>query len=302
MTEAAYHIPVLLNESVDALNIRPDGTYVDVTFGGGGHSREILKRLGAEGRLVAFDQDPDAEANVPADERFTFVAANFRFLKNYLRLHGITEVSGILADLGVSSHQFDEPGRGFTLRADTPLDMRMNPGAGRTAADILNNDEETKLADIFFHYGEFRNARALARAIVAKRAEKRIRTSADLEMALGRFVPPQDRHKFLARVFQALRIEVNGEMDVLREFLPAASDVMEKGGRLAVISYHSLEDRPVKYFMRTGNMEGKEEKDFFGNPIRPMKPLSAKAIVPSEEEILRNNRARSAKLRIAEKL
>lgn len=302
MTERIYHNPVMLRESVDALNIVPDGIYVDVTFGGGGHSREILSRLGPGGRLVAFDQDPDAAANVPADDRLIFVAANFRYLKNYLRLHGIKHVNGILADLGVSSHQFDEPARGFTIRQDVPLDMRMNPAEGKTAADVLNTYEEVKLASVLFHFGELRNSRPLARAIIEAREAKPLASSADLFAALKKFTPPQNSQSFFARVFQALRIEVNAEMDVLHEFLASANEVLATGGRLVVISYHSLEDRPVKLFMRTGDLMGQEFKDFYGNLLRPLKPLQSKAQTPTEEEIRQNNRARSAKMRVAEKL
>jgi len=302
MTERSYHNAVMLHESVDALNIAPDGIYVDVTFGGGGHSREILSRLGTKGRLVAFDQDADAAANVPADDRLTFIAANFRYIKNYLRLHGIKSVNGILADLGVSSHQFDEPARGFTIRQDAPLDMRMNQGEGKTAADVLNTYEEVKLASVLFHFGEFRNSRQLARAIIEAREIKPLATSGDLFAALKKFTPLQNSQSFLARVFQAVRIEVNAEMDVLNEFLTSANELLATGGRLVVISYHSLEDRPVKLFMRTGDLTGKEFKDFYGNLLRPLKPLQAKAQTPTEVEVSLNNRARSAKMRVAEKL
>jgi len=302
MTEAIYHTPVLLREAVDALNIQKGGIYVDVTFGGGGHSREILSRMDDSARLIAFDQDPDAQANVTKDSRFTFIAANFRFLKNYLRMHGIKTVNGILADLGVSSHQFDVPERGFTIRQDVPLDMRMNKAEGMTAADLLNTYEEARLAQVLYRFGELRNSRPLAKAIVDKRAIQPLASSGDLAEALKKFIPPQNSHSFMARVFQALRMEVNNEQDALNEFLMAANELLAPGGRLVVISYHSLEDRPVKLFMRTGDLTGQEYKDFYGNLLRPLQPLQAKAIIPSDAEIRVNNRARSAKMRVAEKL
>jgi 16S rRNA (cytosine1402-N4)-methyltransferase len=299
---STYHKPVLLHESVEGLSIRPDGIYVDVTFGGGGHSREILGALGETGKLIAFDQDPDAEANVPDDARFTLVKQNFRFLKNFLHLHDAHEVDGILADLGISSHQIDEPARGFSTRFNGPLDMRMNPLAGMTAADVLNNYEERKLRIIFSMYGEVENAGRLAKTIVAAREEKQVETIAELKEAIAGCMPRGKEFQYLAKVFQALRIEINGEIEALKDLLVQSAEVLKPGGRMVVIAYHSLEDRIVKNFFRSGDFEGKEEKDFYGNPIRPMKPVNRRPLTPGEEELNENSRARSAKLRIAEKL
>ena len=279
--ELTYHVPVLLKESVDGMNIRPDGTYVDVTFGGAGHSREILSRLGEGGRLLGFDQDEDAERNIVNDTHFTFVRSNFRYLHNFLRYHNIEQVDAILADLGVSSHHFDDSERGFSFRFDGDLDMRMNKRAGLTAADILNTYEEERLADIFYLYGELKNSRKLEiiKPLFGREREK----------------------KELAKVFQALRIEVNQEMEALKEMLLAATEALKPGGRLVVITYHSLEDRMVKNIMKTGNVEGKAESDFFGNLQTPFRLVNNKVIVPDQAEIERNPRSRSAKLRIAEK-
>lgn len=301
-----YHIPVLLKESVDGLNIKPDGIYVDVTFGGGGHSKEILSRLGAKGRLYSFDQDADAEQNVKAqgladDPRFTFVRSNFRYLKNWMKYHEVDHVDGLLADLGVSSHHFDDESRGFSFRFDAPLDMRMNKRASQTAADLLNHAEETKLADIFYIYGELKNARRLAAAITKMRSEKAILTTQDLIEVVGPMIPKDREKKELAKVFQAIRIEVNHEMDALREMLKGAADVLGEGGRLSIITYHSLEDRIVKNVMKTGNAEGKVSQDFFGRIQSPFMLVSNKVTIPSEEEQQQNPRSRSAKLRIAEK-
>ena len=301
-----YHIPVLLKESVDGLNIKPDGIYVDVTFGGGGHSKEILSRLGAKGHLYSFDQDADAEQNVKAhgladDPRFTFVRSNFRYLKNWMRYHEVDHVDGLLADLGVSSHHFDDESRGFSFRFDAPLDMRMNKRASQTAADLLNHAEETKLADIFYIYGELKNARRLAAAITKRRSEKAILTTQELIEVVGPMIPKDREKKELAKVFQAIRIEVNHEMDALREMLKGAADVLGEGGRLSIITYHSLEDRIVKNVMKTGNAEGKVSQDFFGRIQSPFMLVSNKVTIPSEEEQQQNPRSRSAKLRIAEK-
>lgn len=298
-----YHIPVLLQESVDGLNVKSDGTYVDVTFGGGGHSREILSRLGKSGRLYSFDQDADAERNLPAgDERFTFVRSNFRFLTNWMRYHGVAGVDGILADLGVSSHHFDAEERGFSFRFDAPLDMRMNGRAGMTAADLVNTADETRLADIFYLYGELKSARRLAAAITKARTVRTIATIDDL-LAIVRPMMPRDREKKdLARVFQALRIEVNREMDALQEMLEASLKILRPSGRLVVLTYHSLEDRMVKNFIKAGRIDGKVEQDFYGRRLTPWRAVNNKVIVPSEEELINNPRSRSAKLRIAEKL
>jgi 16S rRNA (cytosine1402-N4)-methyltransferase len=301
MNAGGYHIPVLLSASIDALNIRPNGVYVDVTFGGGGHSREILKRL-ESGKLFAFDQDPDALQNVPDDDRFTLIPQNFRYLQNFLRMYGVTEVDGILADLGVSSHQFDETSRGFSIRGDAPLDMRMAQRGERTAATILNEAEEQDLARILRNYGEVKGAGRVVRAIVKKRNEQPFTTTGDLIRLLEPMVPATKRHKFLAQVFQALRIEVNDEMGALEDLLTQSERVLKPGGRLVVISYHSLEDRPVKRYLRSGNFEGEVKKDFYGNPITPFKTVSRGAILPDEEEMKTNSRARSARLRVAEKL
>ena len=297
-----YHRPALLNESLEGLNIRPRGIYVDLTFGGGGHSLEVLKKLGKKGRLVAFDQDQDAKANVPDDRRIIFVGANFRYLRNYLRYHAIEEVDGILADLGISSHQIDSPVRGFSFKSETELDMRMDVRSKRTAAQVLNETAVDDLVNIFRTYGELTNARAIAGAIGNGRKERRLETTGDLEEMLKRFIPRGQPSKFLARVYQALRIEVNSEMEALREMLLQTSDCMAKGGRLVVITYHSIEDRMVKNFMRSGNMEGILAKDFYGRPETPWKLINRSVITPSPEELELNNRARSAKLRIAEKI
>jgi len=295
-----YHEPVLLFESVDGLNVKPDGIYVDVTFGGGGHSREILKRLNDQGRLFAFDQDADAQENVLEDDRFTLIPQNFRHLGKFLRFYGLSGVDGILADLGVSSHQFDSDARGFSIRFDSELDMRMDQGAEVSALNVVNEYDEAQLASILFQYGELRNSRALAREIAKVRKEKEIRTSFQLRDAIARHLPRQKQNKILAQVFQAIRIEVNGEMEVLKEFLLQAADVITPGGRLSVISYHSLEDRLVKRYINNGVFEGEPVKDFYGNISRPFKRVG-KLIIPSEKEIARNNRARSAKLRVAER-
>lgn len=298
-----YHIPVLLHESVDGLNIHPSGTYVDVTFGGGGHSREILRRLGDDGHLYSFDQDADAEGNIPeGDERFTFVRSNFRYLTNWMRYYGVDHIDGLIADLGVSSHHFDAEERGFSFRFDAPLDMRMNGRAGMTAADIVNRYDEERLANVLYLYGELKNSRKLAAAMVKARALKAVKTIDDLLQIVKPFMPREREKKDLARVFQALRIEVNHEMDALHEMLEAALKVLRPGGRLVVLTYHSLEDRMVKNFVRSGRMDGKVEQDFFGRKLTPWRAVNNKVIVPNEEEQRTNPRSRSAKLRIAEKL
>lgn len=297
-----YHVPVLLRESVGGLDIKPDGVYVDVTFGGGGHSREILSRLGAKGRLFSFDQDEDAEQNIVNDERFTFVRSNFRYLKNWMRYYGIDEIDGLLADLGVSSHHFDDETRGFSFRFDAPLDMRMNKRAGMTAADVLNNDSEEQLSDIFYIYGELKNARRIAAAIIQARTARRIETTNDLMEATEKCFQREREKKEMAKLFQALRIEVNHEMDALKEMLNGARDLIRTGGRLSVITYHSLEDRLVKNMMKAGNVEGKVVQDFFGRIESPFRQIGGKVIVPSEEELQSNPRSRSAKLRIAERV
>lgn len=297
-----YHVPVMLQPCIDGLNIKPDGVYVDVTFGGGGHSREILKHLGPKGRLIAFDQDPDAQANVPVDDRFIFIDQNFGFLKNNLRLKGFKEVDGILADLGVSSHQFDVPKRGFSIRHNADLDMRMDQHRDLTAAEILNTYTEDKLHKIFGIYGEVKNAKSLARAIVTSRLEQPFTDIDSLKSAIAGYIPKGKENKYLAQVFQALRIEVNAEIQVLEDFLLQAADVLKPGGHLVVMSYHSLEDRPVKNFMAKGKFQGEVEKDFFGNQQKPFNVITRKAIIATDEEIAQNNRARSAKLRIAEKI
>lgn len=298
-----YHIPVLLKETVDGLAPRPEGIYVDVTFGGGGHSREILSRLSAKGHLYSFDQDADAEQNIPqGDSRFTFVRSNFRYLKNWMRYYGVEQVDGILADLGVSSHHFDDEERGFSFRFDAPLDMRMNERAGTIAADIVNNYSEERLADIFYLYGEMKNSRRLASALVKARAAARILTINDLLTVVKPLMPREREKKDLARVFQALRIEVNHEMDALQEMLEAALKVLRPGGRLSVLTYHSLEDRMVKNFIRAGRIDGKVQQDFFGRRLTPWKAINNKVILPSEAEQESNPRSRSAKLRIAEKI
>lgn len=295
-----YHNPVLLEESVNALVNDPNGIYVDCTFGGGGHSREILKRLGESGRLISFDQDEDAKKNNIQDKRFDLVMQNFRYLKNNLRYLKIDKVSGILADLGVSSHQFDTPGRGFSTRFDGELDMRMNQNSKLTAQSILNEYEEERLADLFYHYGELRNARRLAREIVSFRKTRPVNSINELK-SIFHFIPKNIENKFFAQLFQSLRIEVNDEMAALREMLVQCGELIEEGGRLVVISYHSLEDRLVKRYMKNGIFEGQPERDIFGNWSAPFKTLQSKVIVPTEEEISRNPRARSAKMRIAVK-
>jgi 16S rRNA (cytosine1402-N4)-methyltransferase len=301
MMKMSYHDPVLLFESVDGLAVKENGVYVDVTFGGGGHSREILKKLGSDGKLYAFDQDPDAMKNVIDDERFTLIPENFRFIRQFLRFKGIRQVDGILADLGVSSHQFDEPERGFSTRFDSDLDMRMDTQSDLSAYNVINDYEEEELSNVLFRYGELRSARKIAAEIVKAREENLIETSFDLKKVLQRFLPKSKEHKILAQIFQAVRIEVNQEMEVLKEFLLQTPDLLKKGGRLSVISYHSLEDRLVKRFIRNGKFEGEAEKDFYGNVNVPFKK-EGRLIVPAQEEIKKNNRARSAKLRIAERI
>jgi 16S rRNA (cytosine1402-N4)-methyltransferase len=296
-----YHIPALLEESIDGLNIKPDGIYVDVTFGGGGHSMEILKRL-TTGRLIAFDQDDDAKLNVPDDKRILFLDQNFRFLKNNLLFNKISSIDGLIADLGVSFHQFDEAERGFTFRQDAPLDMRMNKNGKVTAAILLNTSDEGSLADIFYNYGEFTNSRRIAREIVAARETKPFKSVNDIIQAIGKLAPFRQEHKFYARIFQSLRIAVNHEIDYLQEMLEQSLSMLNKGGRLVVITYHSLEDRLVKNFMRSGNFEGEETKDFYGNVDTPFRLITKKGITPGEVEISANNRSRSARLRIAEKI
>ncbi len=299
--EVTYHIPVLLKESVDAMRIQPDGTYVDVTFGGGGHSREIVSRLGDGGRLLGFDQDEDAERNIVDNPHFTFVRSNFRYLSNFLRYHDIEQVDAILADLGVSSHHFDDSERGFSFRFDGALDMRMNKRAGATAADVINMYDEERLADIFYLYGELKNSRKLASVLIKARAQQPIRTIGEFLEIIKPLFGREREKKELAKVFQSLRIEVNQEMEALKEMLAAATEALRPGGRLVVITYHSLEDRMVKNIMKTGNVEGKATQDFFGNLQTPFRLVNNKVIVPDEEEIERNPRSRSAKLRIAEK-
>ena len=301
MQTPVYHIPALLNECMDGLHIKPAGSYVDVTFGGGGHSREILNRLGAEGHLYSFDQDEDAQRNIVADERFTFVYSNFKYLKNFLRYYEVDGVDGILADLGVSFHHFDDLERGFSFRFEAPLDMRMNKKARLTAAEILATYDDRKLAQLFSLYGELRNAHRIASAIVAKRSTGGVKTTGQLLEVVSPFINRKQEKKELAQLFQALRIEVNNEMDSLRSMLQQASEMLNPGGRLVVITYHSLEDRIVKNFIKTGNVEGVVEKDFFGRVSAPLVAVNNKVIVPTDEEVERNPRARSAKLRIAEK-
>lgn len=297
-----YHVPVLLNESVDGLNIKAGGVYVDVTFGGGGHSKEILSRLPEGARLFSFDQDADAERNIIADDKFTFVRSNFRYIKNFMRYHEVDGIDGVLADLGVSSHHFDDSERGFSFRFDGKLDMRMNQRAGKTAADIVNTYEEEALADLFYLYGELKNSRKIASAIVKARSTKALRTIEDLLNIVKPMFGREREKKELAKVFQALRIEVNQEMEALKEMLLAATELLNPGGRLSVITYHSLEDRIVKNLMKTGNCEGKEDKDFFGRSSSPYRLINNKVIVPDADEQERNPRSRSAKLRIAEKI
>jgi len=296
-----YHKPALLHESVDGLNINPRGNYVDLTFGGGGHSREVLKKLGKNGRLIAFDQDQDAEANVPNDKRVIFVGANFRYLRNYLRYYSIEKVDGILADLGISSHQIDRPDRGFSFKSDAELDMRMDKRSEISAMQVVNGYDYEGLVGIFRAYGELKNASALANVIIQTRQETSLLTTGDLERALHRFIPKGQPSKFLAKIYQALRIEVNREMEALGEMLVQTAECLREGGRLVVISYHSIEDRLVKNFMRSGNLEGDIQKDFYGNVQSPWKLVNRNVITPTKMELEVNNRARSAKLRIAER-
>lgn len=299
---ATYHIPVLLEECLEHLNIKENGTYIDLTMGGGGHTREILSRLGKGGKLYSLDQDQDAAANAPHDDSFEFVASNFRFVRGAMRLRGVESVDGILADLGVSSHHFDAKHRGFSFRGEAPLDMRMNTRAKRTAADIVNNYDKEQLAKVLADYGELDTTWKIANCIERARAIKPIETTAELVEAVKPCTPPKDEAKFLTKLFQALRIEVNGEMEALKMALEQSIKLLAPGGRLVVISYHSLEDRIVKNFMRSGNTDGRIEKDFFGRSTTPLKVISKKAIVPSAEEVERNPRSRSAKLRVAEKI
>lgn len=310
VTAETYHVPVLRKESVDGLDIQPDGIYVDVTFGGGGHSREILSRLGPKGHLYSFDQDADAEKNIVADDRFTFVRSNFRYLSNWMRYYGVEQIDGLLGDLGVSSHHFDDETRGFSFRFDAPLDMRMNKRAGQTAADVLNSYSEEQLANVFYLYGELKNARRLAKSVVKARQQQPITTTCDLLAALGIETEQADAQlsivnaqlkKDLARLYQALRIEVNHEMDALRDMLNCATELLRQGGRLSIITYHSLEDRIVKNVMKSGNVEGKVEQDFFGRISSPYRLIN-RVTTPDDEELQLNSRSRSAKLRIAEKL
>jgi 16S rRNA (cytosine1402-N4)-methyltransferase len=296
-----YHNPVLLKETVNGLNMHPDGIYVDVTFGGGGHSREMISRLGVNGKLIAFDQDLDALNNAIADDRFLLINENFRFIKRFLRFHGIKQVDGILADLGVSSHQFDVAERGFSTRFDAELDMRMNQKGELSAYHVINEYDEQDIARVLFQYGELKNARAMANVIVMARRDRDIKNSEQLKHVLAKFLPAHKSNKILAQIYQAIRIEVNQEMDVLKEFLAQSLEILKPGGRLSVISYHSLEDRLVKRFFRNGLFEGEPERDFFGNFEVPFKMIE-KLIVPTEAEIAINNRARSAKLRVAEKI
>ena len=319
-TAETYHVPVLLKESVNGLHIKPNGIYVDVTFGGGGHSREILSRLGADGHLFSFDQDADAENNIfedrgdakdcsneqkgkrfVDDSRFTFIRSNFKFLKNWMQYYGIEQIDGLLGDLGVSSHHFDDESRGFSFRFDAPLDMRMNKRAGKTAADIVNEYDEEQLANLFYIYGELKNSRRIASALTNARRQKPIATTSDFISTVEPLFKREREKKDMAKLFQALRIEVNHEMTALKEMLMAATDVMKPGGRLSIITYHSLEDRIVKNIIKTGNIEGKVEQDFFGHIDSPYKLINNKVIVPSEEEQSQNPRSRSAKLRIAER-
>ncbi|OCB72658.1 16S rRNA (cytosine1402-N4)-methyltransferase [Flavobacterium glycines] len=296
-----YHNPVLLKETVDGLNIKPDGVYVDVTFGGGGHSREILRRLGPNGKLFAFDQDEDALANAIDDDRFVLINENFRYIKRFLRFYGARNVDGILGDLGVSSHQFDVPERGFSTRFDAGLDMRMSQKNDLNAYKVVNEYDDANLRRVFYDYGELKNAPALSRTIIEARQHRPIKTTEELKEVLAKYLPERVRNKVLAQIYQAIRIEVNQEMDVLKEFLEQSLEILNPGGRLSVISYHSLEDRLVKRFMKNGMFEGEPERDFFGNYSVPFKTIG-KLIVPTDEEIKINNRARSAKLRIAEKI
>ncbi len=301
-SKQVYHIPVLLKASVDGMNIRPDGVYVDVTFGGGGHSKEILRRLGPKGHLYGFDQDADAEKNIVEDNRFTFVRSNFRYLHNFMRYYGIEKIDGLLADLGVSSHHFDDDKRGFSFRFDGELDMRMNKRAGVKASDILNKYDEQRLANVFYYYGELKNSRRIASAVVKGRNVNEINTIEEFLKIINPLFPREREKKELAKVFQALRIEVNHEMDTLKEMLQSATGLLVPGGRLVVITYHSLEDRIVKNVMKSGNNEGKQVQDFFGRIQSPYKLINNRVIIPNEEEISENPRSRSGKLRIAEKI
>jgi 16S rRNA (cytosine1402-N4)-methyltransferase len=296
-----YHIPVLLAECIEGLNIRPDGIYVDVTFGSGGHSRKILEKL-SSGKLIAFDQDKDADRNLIPDDRFLFINQNFRFIKNFLKFNGIGHIDGLLADLGISSWQIDQPGRGFSTRLDGPLDMRMNQEMGITAGEIINSYTKDLLTKIFKQYGEIENAGRLAAEIINERSLHQIETTDDLKTIILKVAPRGKENQYLAKVFQGIRIEVNEELESLRELIKSADELLNPGGRLVVISYHSLEDRLVKNYIRTGNFEGTQVKDFYGNLISPLKPVNRKAIVPGEKEQLNNPRSRSAKLRIAEKI
>lgn len=300
-TAKTYHIPVLMKDSVDGLNIGSTGIYVDVTFGGGGHSREILSRLDADGHLYSFDQDADAERNIINDNRLTFVRSNFRYLKNWMRYYGVDHIDGLLADLGVSSHHFDDESRGFSFRFDAPLDMRMNKRDGTTAADVVNTYDEERLADIFYLYGELKNSRKIAAALVKARAAHKIETTQDFIGAVESLFRREREKKDMAKLFQALRIEVNNEMTALKEMLRSATELLRPGGRLSVITYHSLEDRIVKNVMKTGNPEGKMKQDFFGRIETPFTLINNKVITPDDEELANNPRSRSAKLRIAEK-
>ncbi len=308
-TAESYHIPVLLNESIEGLNLQKGGIYVDVTMGGGGHTLEILNRMDKDATLFSFDQDLDAYQNmfqshsddIAQDERFVFVRSNFRYLKNWMRYHGVEQIDGLLADLGVSSHHFDDENRGFSFRFDSPLDMRMNKSATQTAADVVNNYSEEALADVFYLYGELKNARRIASLLVKQRAQTEIKTTQQLITVLEPLFRREREKKDLAKLFQALRIEVNGEMQALKEMLNSATQLLKKGGRLSIITYHSLEDRIVKNIMKAGNVEGKVEQDFYGRIHTPFKLINNKVIVPSEEEQEQNPRSRSAKLRIAEK-
>lgn len=300
MTEVIYHTPALLHETVEGLNLQSDGIYVDVTFGGGGHSKEILNKIGPKGRLFGFDQDADAIQNIVDDKRFTFVRSNFKYLKNFMRFHGVEKVDGILADLGVSSHHFDEAGRGFSFRFDGALDMRMNTESKVTAASILNTYSEEDLANVFYLYGELHNSRKIARTIAQARAKEPIEKIFQFIEILKPYFVREKEKKDMARVFQALRIEVNQEMEVLRELLEQSLEILKPGGRIAILTYHSLEDRLVKNYFKSGNFEGKLEKDFYGNIIAPLKPVNNKVITATDKEVERNPRARSAKLRIAE--
>ena len=302
VTAETYHVPVLLTESIDGLAIQPAGIYVDVTFGGGGHSREILKHLGPKGHLYSFDQDADAEKNIVADDRFTFVRSNFRYIKQWMRYYGVEKVDGLLADLGVSSHHFDDAERGFSFRFDAPLDMRMNKRAGLTAADVVNDYDEKQLADVLYLYGELKQARRMAALIVKARGQHRIETTNDLLQTVESLIRPEREKKETAQLFQALRIEVNHEMEALKDMLDGATQVLREGGRLSVITYHSLEDRIVKNMLKAGNAEGQVKQDFFGRLEKPFRLVNNKVIVPTDEEQQRNPRSRSAKLRIAERV